>query len=69
MMELLSAKVADLLCSQHILVQSQQWKHQINVRDLFKVNNKCQNEVVDVVLVSLMLTLNRSRTLVFPLFL
>ena len=26
--------------SQHLLVQSQQWKHQKNVRNLFKVDNK-----------------------------
>ena len=28
------------LLSQHLLARSQQWKHQMNVQDLLKVNNK-----------------------------
>ena len=36
--------------------QTQQWKHQTNVWNLFKVNNK-DNNVNVVVLVSLLLTL------------
>ena len=27
-------------CSRHLLVQGQKWKHQNNVQNLFKVNNK-----------------------------
>ena len=32
--------IKDLLPSGHLLVQSQQWKHQNNTGNLFKVNNK-----------------------------
>ena len=45
--------IATVFINQHLLLQSQQWKHQ------FKVNNK----VIDVVLMSLFLTLNRCHTL------
>ena len=43
------------LSSQHVLVQSQQWKHQNNKWNLFKVNNKdtrTTNDVFDIILVS-----------------
>ena len=40
----------------HLLVQGQQWKHQNNVWKLSNVNN---NQVSDVNLVPLQLTLNR----------
>ena len=44
----------------YLPVQSQQWKHQSNVCNLFKVNNRStKNDVTDVVLVLLLLTLNR----------
>ena len=43
------------LHSQYSLVQSQQWKHQNNVWNPFKVNNV----VNEVILVSLLLTLNK----------
>ena len=47
--------------SWHLLVQSQQWKHQKNVGNLLKVINKShQND--DVVLVLLLITFNRSPT-------
>ena len=46
--------------SWHLLFQSQQWKHQNNVWNLCKINNK---DVNDVVLVSLLLTLNMFHTL------
>ena len=49
------------LPSRHLLVQSQQWKHQNNVWNLFNVNNKENKN--GVVLVSLSLTLNRFSTL------
>ena len=48
--------------SRHLLVQSQQWKHQNNVWNLTKVNNK-DTDVNDVVLVSLLLTLYKLYTL------
>ena len=45
--------------SQHLLVQNQQWKHQKNIWNLFKVNNKDTGTTsFDVVLASLLLTLN-----------
>ena len=51
--------------SRHLLVQSQQWKHQDNESNLLKVNNKdtrkmCKvnNKVIDIVQVSLFSTLN-----------
>ena len=46
--------------SRHLLVQKQQWKHQNNVWNLFKVNNKDTRRLV---LVSLLLSLNRIHTL------
>ena len=47
------------LLSHHLLAQSHQQKHLMNVQDLLKVNNKKkQNKVNDVILVSLRLTLN-----------
>ena len=48
----------------YVLVQSQQQKHKKKVWNMFEVNNKNhQNEVVDVVLVFLLLTLNIFYTL------
>ena len=44
--------------SRHSLVQIQQYKHQYNVWNLFKVI-----DVIDLVLVSLLLTLNRFETM------
>ena len=44
--------------SRYLLVQSQQRKHQYNVWNLFKANNK-DGDASDVVRVSLLLTLNR----------
>ena len=41
-----------------LLVLSQQWKHNNNLWKLFEVDRKYQKEVIDVVLVSLQLTLN-----------
>ena len=41
----------------------QQWKQQSNVWNLFKINNKDQNDVKAVTLVSLLLTLNRINVL------
>ena len=50
--------------NRHLLLQSQQWKHQNNVNNLFKVNNKReQKDVKGVVLLSLLLTLSRFYTL------
>ena len=49
--------------TQHLLVQSQQRKHQSNVRKMFKVNNKDIRKSVNVVLMSLLLTLNMLHTL------
>ena len=47
------------LLSHHLLAQSHRQKHQMNVQDLLKINNKkTQNKVNDVILVSLRLTLN-----------
>ena len=46
----------------HLLVKSQQWKNKNTVWNLFKVNNK---DTYDVVLVSLLLTLNRFDTLLW----
>ena len=47
------------LLSHHLLAQRHRQKHQVNVQDLLKVNNKKkQNKVSDVILVSLRLTLN-----------
>ena len=38
----------------HVLVQSRKWKHQNNMWNMFKVDQKRnQNDVVDVVVVSL----------------
>ena len=45
--------------SWHLPAQSQQWKHQINEWNLFKINNK---DVIYVVLGSLLLTLNSFHT-------
>ena len=47
------------LPSQHLLVQSRQWKHQNNVRNLFKVNNN----VSDIVPGSLLLILEKLHTM------
>ena len=48
----------------HLLVQSQQWKDQNNVLNLFIVNKKRhQNDANDIVLVYLLLTLNIFHTL------
>ena len=47
--------IMTVFTNQHLLPQSQQWKHQ------FKVNNK----VIDVILMSLFLTLNRCHTLLW----
>ena len=44
----------------YLLFQRQQWKHQKNVWNLFKVN---KNDVNDALLASLLLTLNRFHTL------
>ena len=43
--------------SQHLFVQSQQWKQQ-NEWNLFKVNNRHQSDILDVVPVFLLQTLN-----------
>ena len=51
---------------QHLLVQSQQWKHQSNAWNMIK-NNRHQNSVNDVVLLFLLLTLNRYHTLLWCL--
>ena len=48
------------LPSRYLLVKSQEWKHQDNVWNLFKISNK---DFRDVVLVSLLLTLNGFHTL------
>ena len=48
-----------LLPSRHSPVQSQEQKHQNKMRYLLKVNNIDQNDVNDLVLVSLLLTLNK----------
>ena len=45
--------------SRHLLFKSQQLKHQNNVCNLSKLNNRHQNNLNDVVLVSFLLTLNR----------
>ena len=45
------------LLSQHLLDQSHRQKHQMNVQDLLKVNNK-ETRINGVILVSLRLTLN-----------
>ena len=46
------------ILSQHLLVQSQQWKHQNNMLNLFKVNiEKHQNYLIGIFLVSLLLNL------------
>ena len=51
----------------HLHVQSQQWKHQNNKRNLFKINNKGTNTTSFIVVihvpVSLLSTLNRFYTL------
>ena len=51
----------------NILVEGQKLKHRSNVWNLFKVNNKDtrQNDVDDVVLLSLLLTWNRFHTLIW----
>ena len=47
------------ILSQHLLDQSHRRKPQMNVQDLLKVNNKdTRPKVIDVILVSLLLTLN-----------
>ena len=53
------------LLSQHLLAQSYRWKNQMNVRNLLKVNNeeRHQENVTDVILVSLLLTPNTFRSL------
>ena len=44
----------------HLLVESKQWKHQNNVWNLFKINKKgTRSNTIEVVQVSLLLTLNR----------
>ena len=45
--------------SQHLLVQIQQRKHQNNVRNQFEINIKDPRTTPDVVLASLLLTLNK----------
>ena len=47
----------------HLLAQSQYCKHQINVQNIFKVNNKHTRTKSEVVLVSLLLHLNIFHTL------
>ena len=47
-----------------LLVQSQKWKHQNNVWNLFKVNDRHQTDVKDVTMVFLLITLSRFHT--FP---
>ena len=47
------------LSSRHLLVKSQQWKHQNSVYNLFKVNYKETNTTSHSVLVFPLLTLNR----------
>ena len=46
-----------------LLFRSQQWKHSKKVWNLFKVKNKHQDYIKDVVLVSLLLTLKKFYTL------
>ena len=53
-----------LLPSRNLFVQSQQWKHQSNMRNLFKVDN----EDSGVVLMSLLLILNKFQTLLALVF-
>ena len=48
--------------SPHLLIQSQQWKHQNKARNIVKVNNK-RIKVNDIVMLSLLLTLNIFHTL------
>ena len=66
------AKNSDrLFPSRYLLVQSQQWKYQNNVWNLFKVNNKetrTMNDVIDIFLKSLLLTLSRFSTFFWCLY-
>ena len=50
--------------SRHLLVQSQKWKHQVNVSNLFQVNNKDTKvrNAVFIRTVSLLIILNRFHT-------
>ena len=55
--------------SWHLLPESPQWKHQSTVWNLLKVHNKdALDDVIDIVLVSLLLILNRFHTLLWFLF-
>ena len=49
----------DLKWIDDLLVQSQQYKYQINVWNLFKVNNKVTRKISHIVLVFPLLTLNK----------
>ena len=51
-----------LVTSRHLPVQSQQWKQDRNVWNLFRVNNKDSGTTSDVVLLSVWLTLNGFHT-------
>ena len=51
--------------SRYFLEQIQQWEHQSNVWNLFKINNKDTRTTSDVVLVSLLSNLNRFYTLLW----
>ena len=57
------------LLSQHLLAQSHQWKHQLNVWTLLKVNNKEIRLISLLCLNVLLLTSNTSHILVFLMFL
>ena len=55
-----------IFLNQHLLVQSQQWKHRNDMQNLLKVNCKDPGvltanfeQILDVVLVFLLLTLNK----------
>ena len=61
--ELYLVSIFPSILSRYLLVPSQNWKYQINVWNLFKIS-----KVIDFILASLLLTLNRCRTvLVFAL--
>ena len=55
--------IEKLLTSQYSFAQSQPQKYQKNVWNLFKVNKNIWNDIIDMVLFSLLLTLNRFQTL------
>ena len=52
------SKLTQAQTHQHLPVSNQQQKHLKKVRNTFKANNKKNNDVNDLVLVSLLLTLN-----------